>query len=252
MLVLSIFPGIGLLDMAFEAEGFRVVRGPDVLWGGDIRRFHPPAGKFDGVIGGPPCQTFSSLARLVRANGHEPKFGNLISEFERCVAEAMPAWFVMENVPTAPEPVIDGYGVKAFMLDNSWLNSGDGWGEEQRRVRKFCFGMRGVADPPSLLRWIDLAVFLLPDAQQAQEAPMNNGFPTPAEYAQTIDRIRDAVIQDAKDNPGVLDARTRGDLKKLSGRSFKPISHATAPQIRAALHEAREYLRKARSKRSSV
>jgi DNA (cytosine-5)-methyltransferase 1 len=33
-LVLSLFPGIGLFDMAFEAEGFCVVRGPDLLWGG--------------------------------------------------------------------------------------------------------------------------------------------------------------------------------------------------------------------------
>ncbi len=31
-LVLSLFPGIGLLDRAFELEGFTVVRGPDVLW----------------------------------------------------------------------------------------------------------------------------------------------------------------------------------------------------------------------------
>ena len=43
MLVLSLFPGIGLLDMAFEEEGFTVVRGPDSLWGGDIKRFHAPA-----------------------------------------------------------------------------------------------------------------------------------------------------------------------------------------------------------------
>ena len=34
--MLSLFPGIGLLDMAFEEEGFCVVRGPDLLWGGDI------------------------------------------------------------------------------------------------------------------------------------------------------------------------------------------------------------------------
>lgn len=27
-LVLSLFPGIGMLDMAFEHEGFTVVRGP--------------------------------------------------------------------------------------------------------------------------------------------------------------------------------------------------------------------------------
>ena len=38
--VLSLFPGIGLFDMAFEAEGFCVVRGPDVSWGGDVRTFH--------------------------------------------------------------------------------------------------------------------------------------------------------------------------------------------------------------------
>jgi hypothetical protein len=48
-LVLSLFPGIGLLDMAFEEEGFCVVRGPDLLWGGDIKNFHPPRGKFNGV-----------------------------------------------------------------------------------------------------------------------------------------------------------------------------------------------------------
>ena len=162
--VLSLFPGIGMLDSAFEQEGFCVVRGPDVLWGGDIRRFQPPAGKFDGVIGGPPCQMFSSLARLVEANGHKPRFGNLIPEFERCIMEAQPAWFLMENVRQAPEPAIASYGVKSFLLDNSWLPDSEFYGHEQRRLRRFCFGMRGVVEPPSLLRWIDLAVFTLPDA----------------------------------------------------------------------------------------
>jgi DNA (cytosine-5)-methyltransferase 1 len=69
-LVLSLFPGIGLLDMAFEEAGFCVVRGPDVLFGGDIRRFHPLPGRFDGVIGGPPCQWFSRLAHMVRQSGY--------------------------------------------------------------------------------------------------------------------------------------------------------------------------------------
>lgn len=165
MLNLSLFPGIGLLDMAFELEGFCVVRGPDVIWGGDIRRFHPPVAKFDGIIGGPPCQTFSPLARLVRTNGHEPKFGNLIPEFERCVAEAQPDWFLMENVPQAPDAAIAGYGVDTFTLDNSILAGEGGMGQEQRRVRKFCFGMRG-RKPPNLMRWIDMAVFYLPDASK--------------------------------------------------------------------------------------
>lgn len=136
-LVLSLFPGIGLLDMAFEEEGFTVVRGPDVLWGGDIRRFHPPAGKFDGVIGGPPCQAFSRLAHLVRHNGYEPKFGNLIPEFERCVSEAAPCWFVMENVPDAPRPAVEGYEVHSFLLNNRQL------GEVVNRDRRWSFGHRG-------------------------------------------------------------------------------------------------------------
>lgn len=63
MLILSVFPGIGMLDRGFEEEGFCVVRGPDLLWGGDIRRFHVPANHFAGVIGGPPCQDFSNARR---------------------------------------------------------------------------------------------------------------------------------------------------------------------------------------------
>lgn len=136
-LVLSLFPGIGLLDRAFEEQGFCVVRGPDVLWGGDIRRFHPPAGRFDGVIGGPPCQMFSSLANIVRAKGFRPRFGNLIPEFSRCVQEAAPRWFVMENVRGAPLPAVADYGIHAFLLNNRQL------GEVQNRVRRWSFGWRG-------------------------------------------------------------------------------------------------------------
>lgn len=136
MLVLSLFPGIGLLDSQFEDEGFCVVRGPDALWGGDVRRFHPPPGVFAGVIGGPPCQDFSSLSGINRALGRAPKYGNLVPEFERCVAEAGPAWWLMENVERAPLPAVPGYHVQAFVLDNRWL------GEEQARRRRFSFGTR--------------------------------------------------------------------------------------------------------------
>lgn len=131
-LVLSLFPGIGLLDMAFEEEGFCVVRGPDVLWGGDVHRFHPPAGRFDGIIGGPPCQVFSP-ARQLRA-GTNCKSVNLIPEFERIVGEGRPAWFLMENVPKAPIPVVPGYHVHAQLLDNRWC------GGAQQRRRRFSFG----------------------------------------------------------------------------------------------------------------
>lgn len=132
MLVLSLFPGIGLLDMAFEAEGFCVVRGPDLLWGGDVRTFHPPAGKFDGVIGGPPCQLFSIMKRLNPRAGE--KHGNMIPEFERVVSRAAPAWFVMENVEGAPIPEVAGYQTHAQMIRDVWV------GGVTNRYRRFTFG----------------------------------------------------------------------------------------------------------------
>jgi site-specific DNA-cytosine methylase len=69
-LILSLFPGIDLLGRAFEAEGFCVVWGPDVIYARDIRGWHVPPGRFDGVIAGVPCKCFSSLAHMVRANGY--------------------------------------------------------------------------------------------------------------------------------------------------------------------------------------
>ncbi|MFH1568502.1 MAG: DNA cytosine methyltransferase [Gemmatimonadota bacterium] len=142
-LVLSLFPGIGLLDHAFSAEGFCVVRGPDLLWGGDVRTFHPPAGRFDGVIGGPPCQRWSRLAVLVRhVHGEEALAEDLIPEFARVVTESQPDWFLMENVPAAPAPETPGYRMQTIMLDNRHVDRGDGIGEVQRRVRRWVWGVR--------------------------------------------------------------------------------------------------------------
>lgn len=148
-LVLSLFPGIGLLDMAFEEEGFCIVRGPDLLWGGDVRRFHPPAGKFAGVIGGPPCKGESRLAHL---NGFA---SSLAAEFCRVVHDCDPPWWVMEAVKEHPDlmhrkPCLDSQaldrerGNKAdcicerrhgptqiLKLNNRWL------GEPQHRKRYF-------------------------------------------------------------------------------------------------------------------
>lgn len=138
-LVLSLFPGIGLLDMAFEEEGFCVVRGPDLLWGGDIKRFHPPAGKFDGVIGGPPCQAHSRYAGLNRSVGNVISL-DLVPEFGRVVSQARPEWWLMENVPAVQDLHVTGYVTARTELDNRWL------GEEQQRRRIFQFGSRN-GDP---------------------------------------------------------------------------------------------------------
>jgi DNA (cytosine-5)-methyltransferase 1 len=77
------------------------------------------------------------LAFIVRANGHEPKFGNLIPEFERCVGEAQPQWWLMEEVPRAPVPVVEGYGVHSFIINNRQT------GDPQNRTRRISFGWRG-------------------------------------------------------------------------------------------------------------
>src|SRR5262245_51036984 len=132
-LVLSLFPGIDLLGRGFEAEGFCVVRGPDLVWGGDVRSFHPPAGKFDGLIAGSPCQDFSRARRAIPPTGEGEE---LLREFLRVVAQATPAWFLLENVPSVPDVRIEGYTVQRFDLRASEC------GGRQRRLRHFQFGSR--------------------------------------------------------------------------------------------------------------
>ncbi len=138
-LILSIFPGIDLLGRAFEEEWPEacVVRGPDLLWGGDIRTFSPPPGIWGGIIGGPPCQCFSRLRYLVEANGYQTA-PNMIPEFERVVAEAQPEWFLMENVPAAPEPAVPEYQVHSILFNNRWAPEAP----EQNRERRFSLGTR--------------------------------------------------------------------------------------------------------------
>ena len=138
-LVLSLFPGIGLLDIAFEEAGFCVVRGPDLLWGGDIKRFHPPAGVFDGVIGGDPCQAHTRLRHIILANGYELA-EDLTPEFERCLDEAQPAWFLRENVEDAPRlRPRASYAMTEVMLRDVWC------GGATMRLRRFQFGARNGA-----------------------------------------------------------------------------------------------------------
>ena len=142
-LVLSLFPGIGLLDRGFEAIGYCVVRGPDILWGGDIRKFHPRPGHWAGVIGGPPCQDFSN-ARRAEPTGEGME---LVGEYLRTITEAAPKWWLMENVAGSPDVELPGYHVQRFTLDASHL------GSRQHRLRKFHYGwLPGESHPMMLER----------------------------------------------------------------------------------------------------
>jgi DNA (cytosine-5)-methyltransferase 1 len=134
-LVLSIFPGIDILGRGFESMGFCVVRGPDSLWGGDIRRFHPATGHFEGVIGGSPCQDFSGANR-----GEKNGYGMaMLKEYARVVSEARPSWWLHENVPGCPDlPAMEGsYNRQRFFLTAAEC------GLSQRRNRVFTYGYQG-------------------------------------------------------------------------------------------------------------
>lgn len=131
-LVLSLFPGIDLLGRAFRLEGFCVVLGPDTLWDDPIEAWSGTPGKFDGVIGGPPCVNYSDAnRRRDTAEGDR-----LVNHFLRVVAECQPAWFLMENVRRVPDVWLAGYSVQRLDM------RAHEFGGRQRRLRHVQFGHR--------------------------------------------------------------------------------------------------------------
>ncbi|MCH8831071.1 MAG: DNA cytosine methyltransferase [Planctomycetes bacterium] len=100
------------------------------MWDDLIEGFHAPAGRFAGVIGGPPCQHYSDANR--RRNTAEGD--RLLREFLRVVDEARPQWFLMENVRNVPDVRLHGYAVQR--LDINDLDCGG----RQRRLRHIQFG----------------------------------------------------------------------------------------------------------------
>ena len=133
-LVLSLFPGIDILGRGFEEEGFCVVRGPDLIFGQSIETFHAPAGKFDGVIAGSPCQNFT----LANHSRDKAKGEWALEEFRRLVTETESGWWLLENVPTVPDLRIEGYTWQRLDL---WAHE---FGLRQRRLRHIQFGSRNA------------------------------------------------------------------------------------------------------------
>jgi DNA (cytosine-5)-methyltransferase 1 len=130
-IVVSLFPGVGLLDRAFEEAGYCIVRGPDLIFGGDVRRFHLPRGVAWGIIGGPPCQDFSSRRRA-------PPTGYglaMLEEFRRLICEGEPEWWLCENVSRVPTIKIAGYQSQRLDVDQRWY-------VDVSRLRHIQFGSR--------------------------------------------------------------------------------------------------------------
>lgn len=129
-LVLSLFTGVGLLDYAFKQAGFCVVSAGDLITGQDIRQFKSMANKFDGIIGGSPCQDFSALNRNKGIYSQE-----MISEYIRVVSESNPEWWLLENVAGVPDVKISGY-------NHQRIDINQGWYSDVSRLRHIQFGSK--------------------------------------------------------------------------------------------------------------
>lgn len=138
-LVLSLFPGGGLLDRAFTEAGFCVVQVPDKIMGGDVCEFVGIPGRINGLIGGPPCQGFS-VCNTRKKHSKPPKSvamsRRMLQETCRIITECDPEWFLIENVPCVPDVRIDGYSIQRIPLTHQEC------GGDQERNRHFQFGSK--------------------------------------------------------------------------------------------------------------
>lgn len=110
-------------------------------------------GRLDGIVGGPPCQGFSSIGKR---RDDDPR-RRLLDEFFRLVDEVRPSFFIMENVVgltyTDAKPILEDalsrVGGAYQVLGPVILNAAD-FGAATTRRRVFVFGIhRDRGDPLS-------------------------------------------------------------------------------------------------------
>jgi len=174
MKIIDLFSGVGGLSQGFEWNGFEPVVAID-FWDDAIKTYNHnrknkvgismdvtqfnnellpnilKEHKIDGIIGGPPCQGFSS-ARLSNATEKIGKINDnrnhLYLEFFRTVDIVRPKFFLIENVRglvsaskgAFVKDIIERFGGIGYNVSYKILNASD-FGVPQNRQRVFFVGL---------------------------------------------------------------------------------------------------------------
>ncbi len=164
MKVISLFSGCGGLDLGFEKAGFEIpvanefdknvwetfkVNHPKTrLIEGDIREIEETdfPDDIDGIIGGPPCQSWSEAGSLKGINDER---GQLFFDYIRILKSKQPKFFLAENVSgmlanrhsEAVENILQLFKECGYDVTLTLVNAKD-YGVAQERKRVFYIGFR--------------------------------------------------------------------------------------------------------------
>ncbi len=163
MKLVSLFTGAGGLDLGFEKAGFKVIWANEFdkkIW--NTFSYNFPRTKLDkrsvadvpssdipdsiGIIGGPPCQSWSEAGAL---KGIKDKRGKIILEFIRVLRDKQPLFFLAENVSGmlavrhrgAFDNILERFDRANYKVSCDLLNAKN-YGVSQDRKRVFFVGYR--------------------------------------------------------------------------------------------------------------
>ena len=164
MNIISLFSGCGGLDLGFEKAGFNVVVANEFdknIWEtfkvnhpntklieGDIRNIKEEdlLDNVDGIIGGPPCQSWSEAGSL---KGIDDDRGKLFYEYIRILKNKQPKFFLAENVSgmladrhsEAVNNILQMFKECGYNVSLTLVNAKN-YGVAQERKRVFYIGFR--------------------------------------------------------------------------------------------------------------
>lgn len=212
--VLSLFSGIGGIDLGFHKAGFEIVATLDFdpktcrtleanrgKWisdetkvvEGDITTITPKDlydGPVDFVIGGPPCQTFSAIGRRAGgAMGTKDARGELFEHYCRLLKHYQPKGFLFENVRGILyankgkdwQRVLNAFRELGYILKFRVLDAA-GFGAAQHRERVVLVGYKK-------------GEFFFPQPQFGPDSPNNNAFVSAREAFKGLGKPKEEKLE---------------------------------------------------------